>query len=100
MSARRLSRCSAKSQSSDRASNEMKNDDASSAPAVEQSELQEKVKIFEKADELLRELNSTISDILAAAVEVEAFLDTDTVSFEPLIKVHFVQASEDIHVAI
>jgi len=55
---------------------------ASSATAeVEQSvELKEKNKIHEKADELLKKLNSTISDILAAAVEIEAFLDTHTVS--------------------
>jgi hypothetical protein len=49
---------------------------------VEQSELEEKDKIHEKADELLQMLNSTISDILAAAVEVEAFLDTHTVCCE------------------
>lgn len=78
VSARRISRNCAKSQSSDRAlSNEMI---ASSATAeVEQSvELKEKNKIHEKADELLKKLNSTISDILAAAVEIEAFLDTHT----------------------
>ena len=49
---------------------------------VEQSQLEEKDKVHEKADELLQKLNSTISDILAAAVEVEAFLETQTVICE------------------
>lgn len=79
VSARRLSRGSAKSQSSEaRASNEMIASSANVITDVEQSELEEKDKIHEKADELLQKLNSTISDILAAAVEVEAFLDTHT----------------------
>ncbi|CAG5094646.1 Oidioi.mRNA.OKI2018_I69.XSR.g13740.t1.cds [Oikopleura dioica] len=74
---RRGSRGSAKSsgsssESSNRViSNEMKNDSS------EKREKGEKNATHEKADELLQELNSTISQILAAATEVEAFLTTE-----------------------
>ena len=74
---RRGSRGSAKSsgsssESSNRViSNEMKNDSS------EKREKGEKNATHEKADELLQELNSTISQILAAATEVEAFLSTE-----------------------